>query len=143
VAAGERLRVCVNGELVLDADTCEGVAGAAVVLRWGSYLAVLLDRDKPLWPAAHAKGTSRISDEEMARINIEASAALAEWIDLHRADRGGRRYAQLVDRAVSYLPKRNSRPHPPPAGAPGPGRGRRGVAARSGGRRIPDAGRPR
>jgi hypothetical protein len=75
-----------------------------VVLRWGSYLAVLLDRAKPLWPAVHAEGISRISDAEMARINIEASAALAEWIDLFRADRGGGRYAQLVARAVSYLP---------------------------------------
>ncbi len=74
----------------------------------------LLDRDKPLWPAAQATGTSRTSDEEMARINIEASAALAGWLDLHRSDRGGRRYAQFVDRAVSYLPmprrRRSSRP---------------------------------
>jgi hypothetical protein len=146
--AGERLRVRVNDELVLDAGSCEevvgpdgperlirppeptlfhqvlgylrakpdppalpsnslgreGVATAAVVLRWGSYLAVLLDRDKPVWPGVHSEGISRISDAEMARINIEASAALAEWIDLFRADRGGRLYAQLVDRAVSYLP---------------------------------------
>ncbi len=29
---------------------------------------------------------------QMARINIEASAALAEWIDLYRAYRGGRGY---------------------------------------------------
>ena len=28
----------------------EGVAAAALALRWGSYLAVLLDRDKPVWP---------------------------------------------------------------------------------------------
>jgi hypothetical protein len=28
----------------------------------------------------------------MVRINIEASAALAEWIDLYRADPGGRLY---------------------------------------------------
>jgi hypothetical protein len=27
----------------------------------------------------------------MARINIEASAALAEWIDIYRADPGGPR----------------------------------------------------
>lgn len=80
-------------------------AAAAVVLRWGSYLAVLLDRDKPVWSAvARRDGTSRISDEEMVRINIEASAALADWIDLYRADDGGRLYARLVDRAVSYLP---------------------------------------
>lgn len=82
----------------------EGVAAAAVALRWGSYLAVLLDRDKPLWPEVASQGTSRISDEEMARINIEASAALAEWIDIYGADPGGRRYVQLVNRAVAYLP---------------------------------------
>ena len=82
----------------------EGVATAALVLRWGSYLAVLLDRDKPLWSAVRSPGISRISDEEMARINIEASAALAEWIDLYRVDPGGSLYTQLVNRAVSYLP---------------------------------------
>jgi muconolactone delta-isomerase len=82
----------------------EGVAAAALVLRWGSYLAVLLDRDKPVWPEVRAARTSRISDAEMARINIEASAALAEWIDLYRRDPGGRIYAQLVDRAVCSLP---------------------------------------
>jgi hypothetical protein len=89
----------------------EGVAAAAVILRWGSYLAVLLDREKPEWTEAHSAGTSRISDQEMARINIEASVALAEWIDLYRADPGGRLYEQLVNRAVSYLamPKKTSK----------------------------------
>ena len=82
----------------------EGVAAAAVALRWGSYLAVLLDRDKPVWSEVKSAGTSRICDQVMARINIEASAALAEWTDLCRADPGGQRYEQLVNRAVSYLP---------------------------------------
>src|SRR5881409_2763382 len=82
----------------------EGVAAAALALRWGSYLAVLLDRDKPVWPEVRSASTSRISDEETARINIEASAALATWIDLYREDPGGRLYTQLVDRAVYYLP---------------------------------------
>src|SRR5579864_8978352 len=50
----------------------EGVAAAAVALRWGSYLAVLLDRDKPVWSEVKSAGTSRICDQEMARINIEA-----------------------------------------------------------------------
>jgi hypothetical protein len=47
----------------------------------------------------------------MARINIEASAALAEWIDIYRADPGGRLFEQLVNRAVAYLPmpKKTSR----------------------------------
>ncbi len=82
----------------------EGVAAAAVALRWGSYLAVLLDRFKPLVPGVDSPRVSRISDGEMARINIEASAALARWIDIYRADPGGRHYEQLVNRAVRYLP---------------------------------------
>lgn len=82
----------------------EGVAAAALALRWGSYLAVLLDHDKPVWPEVDSPSTSRISDEEMARINIESSAALAESIDIYRSDRGGRVYEQLVNRAVAYLP---------------------------------------
>jgi hypothetical protein len=81
----------------------EGVAAAALTLRWGSYLAVLLDQDKPVWSEASSAATSRISDSEMARINIEASAALAEWVDLRRAARGCD-YEQLVNRAVTYLP---------------------------------------
>jgi hypothetical protein len=89
----------------------EGVAATALTLRWGSYLALLADHDKPVWPAVSSMGTSRISDEEMARINIEASAALADWIDLYRADFRRRFYRQLVDRAVAYLPmpKRTSK----------------------------------
>jgi len=80
----------------------EGVAAAAVVLRWGSYFAVLADGAKPLWEAVRSPATSRISDEEMARINIEASAAMADWIDLSRAD--PERHARLVERAIAYLP---------------------------------------
>jgi len=87
----------------------EGVAAAALALRWGSYLAVLLDHDKPVWPEVDSPSTSRISDEEMARINIEASAALAEWIDIYREDPGGRSYEQLVNRAVAYLPMPSKR----------------------------------
>lgn len=87
----------------------EGVAAAALGLRWGSYLAVLLDRDKPLWAPPPSGGFSRISDEEMARINVEASAGLAEWIDLYRADPGGPLYTRLVDRAVCYLPMPSKR----------------------------------
>jgi hypothetical protein len=80
----------------------EGVAAAAMTLRWGSYLAVLLDSEKPIWTEIHSQRTSRISDQEMARINIEASAALAAWVDLCRSDPS--EYRELVDRAVAYLP---------------------------------------
>src|ERR1043165_1076057 len=52
----------------------EGIAATAMTLRWGSYLAVLLDREKSVWAEVKSTGISRISDGEMARINIEASA---------------------------------------------------------------------
>jgi len=64
----------------------EAIAATAVCLRWGSYLAVLADRDKPPWPGGRQERTSRISDSEMARINVEASAALERWIELLRND---------------------------------------------------------
>src|SRR5450755_2997441 len=73
------------GQLPGSAAGREGVAAAALTLRWGSYLAVLLDHHKSVWPVARSVGRSRISDEEMARINIESSAALSEWIELRRA----------------------------------------------------------
>jgi hypothetical protein len=64
------------------------VTAAALVLRWGSYLAVLLDRDKPAWSGPRGK-MSRISDGEMARINIEASggACLETATDLENRAR--------------------------------------------------------
>jgi hypothetical protein len=88
----------------------EGVAAAALSLRWGSYLAVLRDANEPNGSDGHVPGVSRISDGEMARINIEASSALAEWIELCRADPAS--YRQLVERAVFYLPmpKRTAKP---------------------------------
>ena len=88
----------------------EGAAAAAVVLRWGSYLAVLADSAKPVWAEARSPEASRICDSEMARINIEASAALAEWIDISREDRS--KYENLVGRALAYLPLPKTRPRP-------------------------------
>lgn len=88
----------------------EGVAAAAVCIRWGTYFSVLADRDKPVWSEVASQKTSRICDDEMARINIEASAALAQWVDLFNVD--GQLYDRLVHRAISYLPmpKKTSRP---------------------------------
>ena len=88
----------------------EGVAAAAVVLRWGSYLAVLGDTAKPVWSEARSQGASRIADSEMARINVEASAALAEWIDIAREDRST--YERLVARVLAYVPLPKLRPRP-------------------------------
>jgi hypothetical protein len=85
----------------------EGVAAAALCLRWGSYFAVLADQTKPLWSQANTKENrdciSRISDSEIARINIEASAAMAAWVDIFRSDLHGR-YSELVAKALAYIP---------------------------------------
>jgi hypothetical protein len=78
------------------------IATVGVCLRWGSYLAVLTNRDQPQWTAAFDPGVSCIGDGEMARINIEASAALARWIDLMRADQ--QHFRKLVKAAVQLLP---------------------------------------
>ena len=90
----------------------EGVATTALTVRWGSYFAVLVDRDKPVWREARSPETGRISNQEMARINVEASAALADWIDFYREDRGGRLYMQLVDRAGEPASQDRSAPKP-------------------------------
>ena len=70
------------------------IATVAICLRWGSYFAVLANRDLPQWVAAYDPEVSCISDGEMARINIEASAALSDWIGLMRADQ--QRFRKLV-----------------------------------------------
>lgn len=77
------------------------LATIAVCLRWGSYFAVLTDRTKPIWPQTEQEEISMIGDEEMARINIEASAALAQWIELMRDDDG--HFRKMV-RAAQTLP---------------------------------------
>ncbi len=78
------------------------IATAALCIRWGSYFAVLTNHDLPQWPASFDPEVSCISDGEMARINIEASAALSDWLDLMRADQT--RFRKLVKAAVQLLP---------------------------------------
>jgi hypothetical protein len=78
------------------------IATVAICIRWGSYFAVLTNRDLPQWAAALDPAVSCIGDGEMARINIEASAALSGWIDLMRADQP--RFRKLVKAAVQLLP---------------------------------------
>ncbi len=78
------------------------IATVAVCIRWGSYFAVLADHDLPQWTAAYDPEVSCIGDGEMARINIEASAALSGWIDLMRADQ--QHFRKLVKAAVQLLP---------------------------------------
>ena len=81
-----------------------------MALRWGSYLAVLADRAKPVWSETRLPTTSRIADSEMAPINIEASAALAEWVDVCRGEAA--LYEHLVLRAIAYLPLPSWKPRP-------------------------------
>src|SRR5256712_7660530 len=76
------------------------LATIAVCLRWGTYFAVLADRTKPIWPQTEQKEISMIGDEEMARINIEASAALAQWIELMRTDDS--RFRKMVKAAQTF-----------------------------------------
>jgi hypothetical protein len=78
------------------------IATVAICIRWGSYFAVLTNRGLPQWTAAFDPDVSCIGDGEMARINIEASASLASWIDLMRADQ--QRFRKLVKAAVQLLP---------------------------------------
>jgi hypothetical protein len=78
------------------------IATVALCIRWGSYFAVLTNRDLPQWAAAFDPEVNCIGDGEMGRINIEASAALSGWIDLMRADQP--RFRKLVKAAVRLLP---------------------------------------
>ena len=68
----------------------EARAAVAVCLRWGSYFAVLADPSRPDSPNIDDEQVSQIDDEEMARMNIEISAALAWWLALSGSD--DRRY---------------------------------------------------
>jgi hypothetical protein len=78
------------------------IATVAVCIRWGSYFAALTSRDLPQWTAAFDPEVSCIGDGEMARINIEASAALSDWLDLMRTDQP--RFRKLAKAAVQLLP---------------------------------------
>jgi hypothetical protein len=71
-------------------------------LRWGSYLALLTDHNKPIHPLTSDPTKSHITDEEMKRINIEASSALAFWLDLRRKDY--QHYMALINCASELLP---------------------------------------
>lgn len=77
------------------------MATIAICLRWGTYFAVLADQNKPIWPLTEQEEYGMIGDNEMARINIEASAALAHWIDLMCTD--DRRFRKMV-KAAQFLP---------------------------------------
>jgi len=76
------------------------IATVAVCIQWGSYFAVLNNSNLPLWSAS--KTTSCIGDSEMARLNIEMSAALTHWMSLIDVD--NKLFRTLVKAAVQLLP---------------------------------------
>jgi hypothetical protein len=79
-----------------------GIGAAALCLRWGAYLAALLDENKPLDPRARLPECSMISDNEMKRINIEFSFNLARLIQLLHEDED--RFYRLLCLYYRYLP---------------------------------------
>ena len=79
-----------------------GIGATALCLRWGTYLAVLLDESKPLDPRAQLPEFSMISDNEMKRINIEFSFNLALLIQLLHEDE--ERFYRLLCLSYRYLP---------------------------------------
>jgi hypothetical protein len=60
------------------------------------------DPARPPAPNIDDEQVSQIADDEMARMNIEISAALAWWLALAGSD--DRRYGEFVARALAYLP---------------------------------------
>jgi len=91
------------------------IGDTALCLRWGSYLAVLLDENKPVDPrAGRATGNaSMISDDEMRRINIEAASNLAGLLQLWQTDEDA--FFRLLRAAYTWLPmpQRRLPRHPP------------------------------
>jgi hypothetical protein len=82
----------------------ETLAATALCLRWGTWFAVLADATKPSWPFAGEPGVAHLSDEELARIRVEATDAFERWIEIYRSDRACSRAIQLAIRAVAWLP---------------------------------------
>jgi hypothetical protein len=90
----------------------EARAATAVCLRWGSYFALLADPARPPAPGIDDEQVSQVADDEMARMNVEISAALAWWFGLCGVN--DRRYWDLVQRALVYLPLGPKTIHPHP-----------------------------
>lgn len=76
------------------------IGATAIFMRWGTWLAALLDRNKPLDPRVDEY--SMISDSEMRRIQIEATWNLAQLIKLAHRDKSG--FYKLCLSAHAHLP---------------------------------------
>jgi len=93
----------------------EGAAATSLCLRWGTCLAMLIGGRRPLGQVAAEMGRRGPTDGEMARINIEASAAFAEWMTIFDEASESSRYFELVDKAIAYLPLAKSLSHVAPS----------------------------
>jgi hypothetical protein len=79
-----------------------GIGATALCLRWGAYLAVLLDESKPLDPRIASPEISMVAGSEMKRINIEFSSNLARLVRMLQDDEAG--CSHLLHLAHQYLP---------------------------------------
>ncbi len=88
---------------------CLSVGFTALCVRWGSYLATLMDdRSEPhpavaSSPKAQPDGISLINDSEMRRLNIEISANVARLVQIFR-ERHLLGFYDLLRKAYVYLP---------------------------------------
>lgn len=86
-----------------------GIGATALCLRWGdpsaslrASLAILMDEAKPVDLRAKQPANSMISNEEMKRINIEASSNLARLLHLRHQDEDD--FFDRLRRAYEWLP---------------------------------------
>ena len=86
-----------------------GIGLGALCIRWGSYLATLMDDHVPLHPdipdgkrKLQPRMISFLNQSEMKRLNIEISANIAQLGIIFRDDHG--HYYDLVQAAAAYLP---------------------------------------
>jgi hypothetical protein len=79
-----------------------GVGATALCVRWGSYLAVLMDANKPIDPRTKHPHISMVGNNEMMRVNIEVSANLEHLLHLLQSDE--HEFYRLLERAYAYLP---------------------------------------
>jgi hypothetical protein len=91
-----------------------GVGFTALSVRWGTYLATLMDASTKLHPAIPSFHKPRpdeygfISDSEMKRMNIEVSFNLFRLVQVFR-ERGHLGLTQLLWKAYAYLPMLHER----------------------------------
>ena len=91
-------------------DWVLGIGVTALCLRWGTYLSVLMDETKPIDERAKDETISMISDQEIKRINIEASSNLSHFLKMMHDDE--HLATNLALRAYEALPMPQKRVKP-------------------------------